>query len=195
LTSNAAIFMYFPANLLKCCIKLLTLNQRVQGSSPCAPTIDIATLILIAYRRGLRACEIADLEWSPVELNRLAALHVRRVKNGTPSVHPLRGDEMRALRELLRNSRTRLSCSPLSAADPSRQTPSIGLSSVLASAPPPIWSDTPSASPWPTSGIIRGRYSHGLVIARYSTRRATPNSRRPGSRTSGGTLHRRYLPR
>jgi integrase len=80
----------------------VTLNQRVQGSSPCAPTIDIATLILIAYRRGLRACEIADLEWSQVELNRLTALHVRRVKNGTPSVHPLRGDEMRALRELRR---------------------------------------------------------------------------------------------
>ena len=83
-------------------VEQLTLNQRVQGSSPCAPTIDIATLILIAYRRGLRACEIADLEWSQVELNRLAALHVRRAKNGTPSVHPLRGDEMRALRELRR---------------------------------------------------------------------------------------------
>jgi hypothetical protein len=24
-------------------------------------------------------------------------LHVRRVKNGTPSVHPIRGDEMRAI--------------------------------------------------------------------------------------------------
>jgi type 1 fimbriae regulatory protein FimE len=29
-------------------------------------------------------------------------LHVRRVKNGTPSVHPIRGDEMRALRKLRR---------------------------------------------------------------------------------------------
>jgi type 1 fimbriae regulatory protein FimE len=29
-------------------------------------------------------------------------LHVRRVKNGKPSVHPLRGDEIRALRELRR---------------------------------------------------------------------------------------------
>jgi hypothetical protein len=38
LISNAAIFIYFPANVLKCCIKLVTLNQRVQGSSPCAPT-------------------------------------------------------------------------------------------------------------------------------------------------------------
>src|SRR6202171_6580027 len=30
--------------------------------------------------------------------------HVRRVKNGTPSTHPLPGDEMRALRRLQRES-------------------------------------------------------------------------------------------
>ena len=61
-----------------------------------------ATLILIAFRHGLRAAEIADLEWSQVELGRSASLYVRRLKNGTPSVHPLRGDEIRALRELRR---------------------------------------------------------------------------------------------
>ena len=60
------------------------------------------TLILIAFRHGLRASEICDLEWSQVEFGRSAALHVRRVKNGKPSVHPLRGDEIRALRELRR---------------------------------------------------------------------------------------------
>jgi type 1 fimbriae regulatory protein FimB/type 1 fimbriae regulatory protein FimE len=59
-----------------------------------------ATLILTAFRHGLRATEIADLEWSQVELGRSASLHVRRLKNGKPSVHPLRGDEVRALREL-----------------------------------------------------------------------------------------------
>ena len=61
-----------------------------------------ATLILIAFRHGLRATEICDLEWSQVEFGRSASLHVRRVKNGKPSVHPLRGDEIRALRELRR---------------------------------------------------------------------------------------------
>ena len=35
-------------------------------------------------------------------LARSASLHVRRLKNGKPSVHPLRGDEIRALRELRR---------------------------------------------------------------------------------------------
>jgi len=63
-----------------------------------------ATLILIAYRHGLRASEIADLEWSQVEFGRAATLHVRRAKNGKPGAHPLRGDEVRALRELRRQS-------------------------------------------------------------------------------------------
>ena len=61
-----------------------------------------ATLVLVAFRHGLRADEIAGLQWSQVEFGRNAALHVRRVKNGTPSVHPLQGDELRALRELQR---------------------------------------------------------------------------------------------
>jgi type 1 fimbriae regulatory protein FimB/type 1 fimbriae regulatory protein FimE len=59
-------------------------------------------LILIAFRHGLRASEICDLEWSQVEFGRSASLHVTRKKNGKPSVHPLRGDEIRALRELRR---------------------------------------------------------------------------------------------
>jgi integrase len=49
-----------------------------------------------------RATEICDLEGSEVEFGRSASLHVRRAKNGKPSVHPLRGDEIRALRELRR---------------------------------------------------------------------------------------------
>lgn len=61
-----------------------------------------ATLILIAYRHGLRAIEVADLEWSQFELGRSAVLHVRRAKSGKPATHPLRGDEVRALRELRR---------------------------------------------------------------------------------------------
>jgi type 1 fimbriae regulatory protein FimB/type 1 fimbriae regulatory protein FimE len=61
-----------------------------------------ATLILIAFRHGLRAAEVCALEWSQVEFGRSASLHVRRVKNGKPSVHPIRGDEIRALRELRR---------------------------------------------------------------------------------------------
>jgi integrase len=62
-----------------------------------------ATMILIAYRHGLRAAEVCDLRWSQVDLDQ-ARLHVRRMKRGTPSVHPLQGDELRALRRLKRES-------------------------------------------------------------------------------------------
>jgi integrase len=60
-----------------------------------------ATMILIAYRHGLRASEVCDLQWHQVELA-TGSLHVRRSKRGTPSVHPIRGDEIRALRRLQR---------------------------------------------------------------------------------------------
>src|SRR5262249_59995366 len=58
-----------------------------------------ATMILVAYRHGLRAAEVCDLQWQQIELSE-GRLHVHRVKNGIPSVHPIRGDEMRALRKL-----------------------------------------------------------------------------------------------
>jgi type 1 fimbriae regulatory protein FimE len=63
-----------------------------------------ATMILLGYRHGLRASELCDLEWSQIELA-TGRLHVRRAKNGSPSVHPMRGDEMRALRPLHREQR------------------------------------------------------------------------------------------
>src|SRR5499427_2117174 len=61
-------------------------------------------MILLAFRHGLRAAELVDLRWDQVDLGRNACLHVRCVKNGMPSVHPLQGDEMRALRALRRES-------------------------------------------------------------------------------------------
>ena len=60
-----------------------------------------ATMILLAYRHGLRASEVCDLQWHQVELT-AGRLHVRRSKRGTPSVHPIQGDELRALRRLQR---------------------------------------------------------------------------------------------
>jgi type 1 fimbriae regulatory protein FimB/type 1 fimbriae regulatory protein FimE len=58
-------------------------------------------MILIGYRHGLRASELCDLQWSQIELA-TGRLHVRRAKNGSPSVHPMQGDEIRALRRLQR---------------------------------------------------------------------------------------------
>src|SRR5260370_42186166 len=56
-----------------------------------------ALVALLAYRHGLRAAEGIDLRWEQVDF-KTASLHVRRVKNGTPSTHPLTGRELRALR-------------------------------------------------------------------------------------------------
>jgi site-specific recombinase XerD len=60
-----------------------------------------ATMILLAFRHGLRASELIDLRWEQVDLDG-AVLHVRRVKSGTPATHPLTGRELRALRRLQR---------------------------------------------------------------------------------------------
>lgn len=60
-----------------------------------------ATMVLVAYRHGLRASELVDLRWDQVDFA-TATLHVRRVKRGTPSTHPIMGDELRALRRLQR---------------------------------------------------------------------------------------------
>jgi integrase len=59
------------------------------------------TMILVTYRHGLRASELIDLRWDQIDF-RTATLHVRRLKQGTPSTHPILGDELRALRRLQR---------------------------------------------------------------------------------------------
>src|SRR5215468_10299259 len=59
-------------------------------------------MILVAYRHGLRASEVCDLRWQQIDISE-GRLHVHRVKNGIPSVHPIRGDEIRALRKLRRD--------------------------------------------------------------------------------------------
>jgi integrase len=60
-----------------------------------------ATMILVAYRHGLRASELTDLRWDQIDFA-AATLHVRRVKQGSPSTHPVLGDELRMLRRLQR---------------------------------------------------------------------------------------------
>ena len=50
-----------------------------------------ATMVLVAYRHGLRAAELVDLRWEQIDF-RTAALHVRRVKQGTPNTHAAAGE-------------------------------------------------------------------------------------------------------
>ena len=63
-----------------------------------------ATMVLMTYRHGLRASETADLRWDQVDFA-TATLHVRRVKQGSPSTHPIQGDELRSLRRLQRDQK------------------------------------------------------------------------------------------
>src|SRR5262252_2646771 len=65
-----------------------------------------ATMILIAFRHGLRASELCDLQWTQVDFQ-AGTLAVNRVKNGIPSTHPLTGRELRALRRLHREAEDR----------------------------------------------------------------------------------------
>jgi type 1 fimbriae regulatory protein FimB/type 1 fimbriae regulatory protein FimE len=51
----------------------------------------------------LRVSELLTLRWEQLDLDQ-GLLHVRRVKHGVPSTHPLTGAEIRALRTLKRTS-------------------------------------------------------------------------------------------
>src|SRR5262249_55423456 len=148
-----------------------------------------ATMILVAYRHGLRASEVCDLQWQQIELSE-GRLHVHRVKNGIPSVHPIRGDEMRALRKLRRGSTLRTpTYSFPSAVGPSVST---GLSSALGR-PPRCHSRSthtcfamPTGSSSPTMATTRAPCSTTSGIRTFSTRSGTPKWRPTGSRTFGG---------
>lgn len=64
-----------------------------------------STIILLSYRHGLRVTELVSLRWEQVDLKQ-GLMHVNRLKHGNPSVHPIRGPELRALRRLQRDYST-----------------------------------------------------------------------------------------
>ena len=60
-----------------------------------------ATMILVAFRHGLRVSELCTLTWDQIDFSH-GLIHVRRMKNGISSMHQLGGEEMRSLRALKR---------------------------------------------------------------------------------------------
>jgi type 1 fimbriae regulatory protein FimB/type 1 fimbriae regulatory protein FimE len=61
-----------------------------------------ALAIRMAARHGFRVSELCELRWDQIDLS-AGLIHIARKKNGVPSTHPLKGDEIRALRQLRRD--------------------------------------------------------------------------------------------
>jgi len=109
-TPKAAMFLKPPKNqrnIEKRSREYLSNNEiaalrkaaRTQGRN----TVRDDALILLMFRHALRVSEVVALRWEQVDLKE-SLLHVRRLKNGTPSTHPLHGVELRLLRQLERES-------------------------------------------------------------------------------------------
>jgi len=147
-----------------------------------------ATMVLVG--------ELVDLRWDQIDFE-AATLAVRRAKKGTPSTHPIRGDELRALRRLQREQ------------DP--KAPFVFTSERGARSPRPDLHEwlsgqarlrslasrlirtcyaTPAASPWRIRDMIRGLCRPISGTRTSSTRFVIPSCRRLGSRTFGGHVRR-----
>ncbi len=59
-------------------------------------------LILMMFRHGLRVNEALDLKWTDIDWA-TAHVHIKRLKQGSPSVQPIDGKEMRLLRKVERS--------------------------------------------------------------------------------------------
>jgi type 1 fimbriae regulatory protein FimB/type 1 fimbriae regulatory protein FimE len=152
-----------------------------------------ATIGLVAYRHGLRAAELVDLRWDQVDF-KAAMLHVRRVKQGTPSVHPIAGDELRALRRLQREQEpkspfvfTSERGAPFTTAGYARMVERAGIEAELG------FKVHPHMLRHACGYALANRGHDTRALQAYlghkniqHTRCATPSYRRCGSRISGG---------
>src|SRR5262245_28074277 len=84
------------------------LGCRFHADKPSLRGNDCLAYTVNRPRRRLSSLPMRPYGHRPMEEYRVeldqGRMHVRRAKNGTPSVHPIRGDEIRALRKLRRES-------------------------------------------------------------------------------------------
>ena len=75
--------------------------KKVRGEARKAPRHGHRndTLILTMFRHALSVSEAITLRWEQVDFSQ-GLLHIKRVKNGIPSIHPLQSDIIRALKRL-----------------------------------------------------------------------------------------------
>jgi type 1 fimbriae regulatory protein FimB/type 1 fimbriae regulatory protein FimE len=148
-----------------------------------------ATFILPAYRHAGRVSEVISWRRDQVDLIQ-GLLHVNRLKNGTPSVHPLHGPEIRALRQLFREYPN--SCifsterkGPMTAAAVRKIVSRAGELAGLAFLSTPTCYGTRQATTSPPKGRIPGRFKRTWATRISSIRCAIPSCHRSGSRISG----------
>ncbi len=146
-------------------------------------------MVLVAYRHGLRAAELVDLRWDEFST---ATLHVRRAKAGTPSTHPILGDELRSLRRLQREQApkspfvfTSERGAPFTTAGLARMIERVGKGPSWGSRRTRICYGTPAVTPWLTGGMTHGRCKLTSGTRTYNTPFATLNCRPTDSRIFG----------
>ena len=151
-----------------------------------------ATMILVAYRHGLRAGELVTLRWDAVDFAH-GRLHVSRLKGSAESVHPLSGRELRALRRLKREQdpavaihlhvRTRCTIHDGGIPQDGRPARCGGSTSTF----PCIRTccGMPAVTSSPMTASIPARCRPISATRTSSTRCATPSWRRPASSISG----------
>ena len=115
-----------------------------------------ATAIMIAFRHGMRARELCDLQWTQIDFQR-GTIQVHRRKNGTPSLHYVNGTELRALRRLRRENEA--SCEgarnlSVSGLYRRRLLDAGGLSPTTSIGP--LWSARHCGQRWSQAGFPRG---------------------------------------
>ena len=150
-----------------------------------------ATMILLAYRHGLRASELCSLRWDMLDLSQ-GRYHVTRRKNGRPSVHLLRGTEIRALRRLQREQVpqsiyvfTTERRGPLTPATFRKLLTTIGQRPGSPSPSTRTCSGTPAATSSPTTATTPGPCRSGSGTPTSRTRPDTPSLPAGGSRIFG----------
>jgi type 1 fimbriae regulatory protein FimB/type 1 fimbriae regulatory protein FimE len=140
--------------------------------------------------RGLHYRDKGISRWDQIDFTH-AVLHVRRAKKGAPATHPIRGDEMRALRKLRREQDpkspfvfTSERGSPFTTAGFARIVERAGVEAKLGFPAHPHM--LRHACGFALAN--KGHDTRALQAATSSTRCDTPSCRRAGSRIFGGKL-------